>query len=43
VITLLCIVLFIAGFGIGSLVVWSRRGAMDERLKPPTTPGSWAN
>ena len=33
VITLLCIVLFAAGFGIGCLVVWSRRGALDERLK----------
>jgi DNA recombination protein RmuC len=33
VIILLCIVLFAAGFGIGCLVLWSRRGALDERLR----------
>jgi DNA recombination protein RmuC len=33
VIPILCISVFLAGFGIGCLVLWSRRGAMDERLK----------
>ncbi|HZZ19066.1 MAG TPA: DNA recombination protein RmuC [Opitutaceae bacterium] len=35
--TLLCIVLFLAGFGIGCLALWSRRGALDERLRSAAT------
>jgi DNA recombination protein RmuC len=40
VIALLCLASFVAGFGLGCLVLWSRRGAMAERLRAAAAEGA---